>query len=421
MAGRHRVPREAMNDRRGYPIEGPYGRGPPMRSLPHPAMLEEELEMQHAEIRRLLADNRRLVEDRMVLQHELGAAKEEIHRMNVAFSDIRAEEEMKSRELYEKSRKLEADLQATEPLKNEAKQLRSEVQKLNTVRKELATQVQTLTQDLARLQSDNKQIPMLRTEIDGLHQELMFCRNAVDYEKKANIELMEQRQAMEKNLVSMAREVEKLRAELSRADGRPWGTGGQYGMNFTSPEGAFPAAYGDGYAMHMGAADKGPMYGLGPASWGDDAIVGFELCRFVIDEQNMYGVQFSGDYPLLLAGIGIMDFGNVVSLGPRCGSSAAQLVSGAWSVILLLCHVLLQSFLFLILSCESATSIKIFLATPTIWQVAPRDEMMLDYLKKGWWPAIGTERQLMFLKLSDNGTSPLEIRLLATEFHDEKQ
>lgn len=268
MAGRHRVPREAMNDRRGYPFEGPYGRGPPMRSLPHPAMLEEELEMQHAEIRRLLADNRRLVEDRMVLQHELGAAKEEIHRMNVAFSDIRAEEEMKSRELYEKSRKLEADLQATEPLKNEAKQLRSEVQKLNTVRKELATQVQTLTQDLARLQSDNKQIPMLRTEIDGLHQELMFCRNAVDYEKKANIELMEQRQAMEKNLVSMAREVEKLRAELSRADGRPWGTGGQYGMNFTSPEGAFPAAYGDGYGMHMGAADKGPMYGLGPASWG---------------------------------------------------------------------------------------------------------------------------------------------------------
>ncbi|KAM2325856.1 hypothetical protein FF1_024823 [Malus domestica] len=99
-------------------------------------------------------------------------------------------------------------------------------------------------------------------------------------------------------------------------------------------------------------------------------------------------------YPLLLAGIGIMDFGNVVSLGPRCGSSAAQLVSGAWSVILLLCHVLLQSFLFLILSCESATSIKIFLATPTIWQVAPRDEMMLDYLKKGWWPAIGTERQM---------------------------
>ncbi|CAL9009820.1 unnamed protein product [Prunus brigantina] len=268
MAGRHRVPREAMNDRRGYPLEGPFGRGPPMRPLPHPAVLEEELEMQHAEIRRLLADNRRLVEDRMTLQRELGAAKEEIHRMNVAFSDIRAEEELQSRELFEKGRKLEADLRATEPLKNEAKQLRSEVQKLNNVRKELSTQVQTLTQDVARLQSDNQQIPLLRADIDGLHQELMHARNAIDYEKKANIELMEQRQAMEKNLVSMAREVEKLRADLARTDGRPWGAGGQYGMNFSSPEVAFPAAYGDGYGMRMGVADKGPMYGPGPASWG---------------------------------------------------------------------------------------------------------------------------------------------------------
>lgn len=36
---------------------------------------------------------------------------------------------------------------------------------------------------------------------------------------------MEQRQAMEKNLVSMAREVEKLRAEHASADARPWAAG----------------------------------------------------------------------------------------------------------------------------------------------------------------------------------------------------
>lgn len=39
---------------------------------------------------------------------------------------------------------------------------------------------------------------------------------------------MEQRQAMEKNMVSMAREVEKLRAELSNMDGRPWAAGMTY-------------------------------------------------------------------------------------------------------------------------------------------------------------------------------------------------
>ncbi|GLT55094.1 hypothetical protein SLA2020_282430 [Shorea laevis] len=240
MAGRNRGPREAFNDRRGYLPEGPYVRGPPMPRPhpPHPALLEEELEMQHAEIRRLLADNRRLVEDRMALHRELGAAKEELHRMNLIIADIRTEQEMHSRELREKGLKLEADLRATEPLKNETVQLRAEVQKLNNLRQELTA------------------------------QELMHARAALDYEKKANMELMEQRQSMEKNLVSMAREVEKLRAEFVNADSRPWGAGGPYGMKFSSPDSIYPAPYGDGYGVHLGAAEKGPRYGPGPASLG---------------------------------------------------------------------------------------------------------------------------------------------------------
>ncbi|KAL6335368.1 hypothetical protein AAG906_029611 [Vitis piasezkii] len=272
MAGRNRFPRDAFDGRRGFPPEGPFLRGPPLPRLPpHPAMLEEEFEMQHAEMRRLFGENRRLVEDRMALQQELGVAKEELHRMNLAIGDIRAEQELHSRELIEKGLKLEADLRATEPLKNEAVQLRSEIQKLNNIRQDLAGQVQNLSQEVARLQADNKQIPLLRAEIEGLHQELMRARTAVDYEKKGNIELMEQRQAMEKNLVSMAREVEKLRAELASTDARPWGagiSGGSYGMKFGSPDGGFPAPYGDGYGAHLGAADKGPFYGSGSASWG---------------------------------------------------------------------------------------------------------------------------------------------------------
>ncbi|PON48129.1 Protein FLX-like [Parasponia andersonii] len=271
MASRNRVSREAVNNRRGYPLEGPYARGPPLsRPMPHPALLEEELELQHAEIRRLVGDNRRLVEDRIALQRELGGAKEELHRMNLAIAEIRAEEDIRSRDLYEKGMKLEADLRVAEPLKNEAIQLRVEVQKLKDLKQELSSQVQTLKQEVGRLQVDNQQIPHLKVEIDGLHQEVMRARAAVDYEKKANIELVEQRQAMEKNLVSMAREVEKLRAELTNVDSRAWGAGGSYGLKFSSPpEGSFPAGpYGDGYGLHLGVSEKGPMYGPGSASWG---------------------------------------------------------------------------------------------------------------------------------------------------------
>ncbi|KAJ9190320.1 hypothetical protein P3X46_001536 [Hevea brasiliensis] len=270
MAGRNRIHRESYNDLRGFPRERPFIRGPPLPHPPpppHPALLEDELEIQHAEIRGLLGDNRRLIEDRMAMQQELGAAKEELHRMNLVIGEMHTEHEVHLRELIEKSLKLEADLRATEPLKNEVVQLRAEVQKLNNVKQDLLGQIQSLKQDLARSQADSKQIPLLRGEIEGLHQDVMHARTAIDYEKKANIELVEQRQAMEKNMVSMAREVEKLRAELTSADAQPWVAGGPYGMKFGNPEGVFPAPYGDGYGVHMVAADKGPLYGPGPASW----------------------------------------------------------------------------------------------------------------------------------------------------------
>lgn len=270
MAGRnYRIPRDAFDHRRGYPPEGPIHRGPLPRPVPpHPAMLEEELEMQRVEIHRLLGENRRLVEDRVALQRELAAAKEEIHHMNLAIGDIRAEQDMHSRDLIERGLKLENDLRVTEPLKKEADQLRAEVKKLNKMRQDLSGQVQNLTKDLTELKADSKQIPNLRAEVDGLHQELMHARAAIDYEKKANIELMEQRAVMEKNLVSMAREVEKLRAELINADGRSWAAGGSYGMNYSRPEVGFRAPYGDGYGAHLSAADKGHMYGSGSESWG---------------------------------------------------------------------------------------------------------------------------------------------------------
>ncbi|XP_065864124.1 protein FLX-like 3 isoform X1 [Euphorbia lathyris] len=185
------MPGEAYNDR----PERPFNRGPPLPRPPrHPAMLEDKLEMQRVEIHSLVVDNGRLMKDRMALQQELGVAK---------------------KELIEKGLKLEADLPKIEGVKNEAAQLRAEVEKANSLKQELLGKIQSLKQDLARSQADNQQIPHLQGEIESLHQELMYARNAMDYEKKANIGFMEQIQAMEMNMVSMAREVESLRAELA--------------------------------------------------------------------------------------------------------------------------------------------------------------------------------------------------------------
>ncbi|XP_051135833.1 protein FLX-like 3 [Andrographis paniculata] len=270
MAGRNRVAREAFDHRRGYPPEGPVARGPlPHPIPPHPAVLEEELEIRHVEIRRLIGENRRLVEDRIALERELTAAKEELRRMNIAVADMRADQELQSRELIDRVMKLEAELRANEPVKNEVAHLRAEVQRLNAIRQDLSGQVQTFSQDLAKLRADNQRIPALKNENDGLHQELLRTRAAIDYEKNANIELLEQRQSMEKNMINMAREVEKLRSEITNFGARAWNAGGPYGgVAFSNPDANFPIPYASGYGARQGAGDKGPNYGSSSTSWG---------------------------------------------------------------------------------------------------------------------------------------------------------
>nr|VDD61321.1 unnamed protein product [Brassica oleracea] len=224
-----------------------------------PERLLEDLHVQTVEIQRLFNDNHRLAEHRVLLERELGSAKEELHRMNLAVSELRAEYDLQSRDFSER---MQDDARAVDSYKEElhrmnlvisdlradkeeAAQLRGEVQKLNDIKRELSRDVEILRKDLVKLQSDNKQIPGLRAEVQDLKKELMHARGAIEYEKKEKFELMEQRQAMENNMVSMARDVEKLRAELAAVDSRPWGYGGSYGMNFNHMNGSFRGSYGE--------------------------------------------------------------------------------------------------------------------------------------------------------------------------------
>ena len=48
----------------------------------------------------------------------------------------------------------------------------------------------------------------------------LLYRSAIEYEKKGYSENFEHGQVMEKKLISMARELEKLRAELANAEKR---------------------------------------------------------------------------------------------------------------------------------------------------------------------------------------------------------
>jgi FtsZ-binding cell division protein ZapB len=76
----------------------------------------------------------------------------------------------------EKSAKLEADLRATEPLKSEVHQARTDCQKLHLHTQELGLQVRTLTQELQRVRADAQVVPTLRTENESLRAEVQRAR-----------------------------------------------------------------------------------------------------------------------------------------------------------------------------------------------------------------------------------------------------
>ncbi|CAN6361881.1 unnamed protein product [Urochloa humidicola] len=255
-----------VDNRRAYPDihQGPRMRGAP-HPHPHPA---EELELQEVELRRLLADNRALAEERADLSRELQAGKDEVRHLNVIISEITAEKEVYISKLMDKKRKLEAELRANEHLRDEIVQLRDEIEKLIAARKELSAEAASLMEDVTREKSIKHQLPMLKAEHDGLQQELIHVRNACELERKGNFELVEQRKAMEKNMVSMAQEIEQMRAELAKFEVRPWGAGGTYGMQMGSPEVTFTKAYEDSYNIHAGVSEKGPLHPPESSSWG---------------------------------------------------------------------------------------------------------------------------------------------------------
>ena len=236
--------------------ESQYGMHP--GSLPpHPAMIEERLAAQHQDIQALLLDNQRLAATHVALKQELEAAQHELQRMAHVADSLHEERDIQMRELYEKSVRLEVDLRGVETMRAELLQVHSDVKELTVARQELTGQVQAMSQDLTRMTADLQQVPALKAEIETVKQELhraryfmvffgfetsmgdircfffyryfvilisvyIFCisRVAIEYEKKGYAENYEHGQVMEKKLVSMARELEKLRAEVANAEKR---------------------------------------------------------------------------------------------------------------------------------------------------------------------------------------------------------
>ncbi|XP_048128470.1 protein FLX-like 2 isoform X2 [Rhodamnia argentea] len=245
-------------------IRRPPGSFSPVDMLPPPPeVMEQKLAAQHVEMQRLATENQRLANTHGALRQELAAAQHELQILHAQVGAVKSEREQQMRSLLDRIAKMEADIQAAEPLKLELQKARADAQKLIVARQELFAKVQQLTQDLQRAHADVQQLPALMSELEGLRQEYHHCRITFDYEKRLFDDHLQQLQVMEKNYVTMATEVEKLRAELSNAsnvEGRAGPQGGpsvNAGSEVTGNSSA-QTAHGDGYGVPQAGGPPPP-------------------------------------------------------------------------------------------------------------------------------------------------------------------
>ncbi|TYG36406.1 hypothetical protein ES288_D13G063200v1 [Gossypium darwinii] len=96
--------------------------------LPPPEIMEQKLAAQHVEMQRLGTENQRTAATNETLRQELAAAQHELQILHAQIGAVTSEREQQMTSLADKRAKMEAELQAAEPVKVELQQAHSDAQ-----------------------------------------------------------------------------------------------------------------------------------------------------------------------------------------------------------------------------------------------------------------------------------------------------
>ncbi|CAI9761045.1 unnamed protein product [Fraxinus pennsylvanica] len=215
----------------GMTRRGPLSAAHHPREPLSPAFLENKFVSQAAELETLSADYQKLTSAHMALRQDLVAAQQEVDKLREHIRSTQTEGDIQIRILLDKIAKWEADIRAGERVKKDLQQAHLEARSLVTAKQELTGQILKATQDLDKAHDDLKKLPEMNAELDSLRQEHQRLRKTFEYEKGLNVEKVEQMKVMEKDLVGMAEEVERLHAEVLNAEKKahvPTPYGGPY-------------------------------------------------------------------------------------------------------------------------------------------------------------------------------------------------
>ncbi|KAL5580654.1 hypothetical protein UlMin_013096 [Ulmus minor] len=241
--------------------------------------LEDRIAIQHREIQSLLQDNQLLAATHVALKQELAASQHELRALAAFVAEVKAERNAQVREVYERSLKMDAEARGVDAMSVELAQVREDVKKLGASQKELGLELQKVEGELERARREAKEVPAIKAEIESLEREIHRGRASIEQEKKTRAINLHYHQEMEKKIVSMIHEIEKLRDELANAEKRARAAAaaanpnpGYAGIPGNPDMGYAGQPYHDPYSMHMvqNVPDANAQYGAGHMPHGYD-------------------------------------------------------------------------------------------------------------------------------------------------------
>ncbi|XP_073154635.1 protein FLX-like 1 [Henckelia pumila] len=242
-------------------------------------LLEERLAAQSREIQTLLHDNQRLAVTHVALKQELISAEQDVRHLSATATSVKAERDGQVREVYNRSLRLEEEARSVDGIPAELDRVRADIQELRAERKEFSEKLRDIDEDLAKTHSELMELPALRAEIEALYKEIQRGRAAIEYERKMRAKNYQLSEIMERHMISMTREAEKLRSELANAERRATASATvAMAMAAATPGPAYAAQYGNleaGYgdnsrsdpnAVHQSSVAANPSFDRGAES-----------------------------------------------------------------------------------------------------------------------------------------------------------
>nr|XP_004242641.1 protein FLX-like 4 [Solanum lycopersicum]XP_010323227.1 protein FLX-like 4 [Solanum lycopersicum]XP_025887638.1 protein FLX-like 4 [Solanum lycopersicum]XP_025887639.1 protein FLX-like 4 [Solanum lycopersicum] len=208
--------------------------------FPHPELRESRFAARAAEIEHLAGDHHRLAASYVALKQEYSVAQRELQELEEYIKSTQTEGDIQVRLLHDKIAKMDVDLRTMESMRKDVEEAHLEARSLVSANMELSGKVHHVMEKLEKAHADVKKLPEMHAELDSLKKEYQELRKTFQYEKGLNIEKVEQMKLTEKELIDMANEVERLRAQVVIAERRARGID-PYGHPYLNSNPMYPA------------------------------------------------------------------------------------------------------------------------------------------------------------------------------------